>query len=105
MYRGTTPTFTFNVPDDVFLTEASNVYVTFAQMDETVVFTKESPDLTITDHSVQLYLTQEDTLKLPNGRVKVQLNWLYEESGVTKRACTKITTIDAKRNLIDEVLP
>lgn len=104
MYRGTTPTFTFTLPETVDLTEADSVYVTFAEMDETLIYTKTGEELSIEEHSVEVYLTQEETLALPDGRVKVQLNWLYEEGTLLKRACSNIITIDANKNLLDEVL-
>lgn len=40
MYRATTPTITFNIPVD--LTEASEVYVTFAK--DNVILTKTNAD-------------------------------------------------------------
>lgn len=106
MYRGTTPTFTFTLPDEVDLTLAENVYVTFAKMNETIIFTKDKDDedIEIIAHSVEVYLTQEETLALPIGQVKVQLNWLYDDDGVTKRACSNKAVIQTSRNLIDEVL-
>lgn len=104
MYRGTTPTYTFTLPDEVDLTLASKVYVTFAKMDETIIFTKDNDDIEITAHSVEVYLTQEETLALPDGRIKVQLNWLYDDNGVTKRACSNKVVITTQKNLIDKVL-
>ncbi len=101
MYRATTPTITFNIPVD--LTEASEVYVTFAYQGG--VLTKTSESLTITTSSVAVYLSQEETLTLPVGEVTAQINWLYEEEGAIKRACSNIIKVNISRNLIDEVLP
>ena len=104
MYRGTTPTYTFNLPETVDLTEASKVYVTFAKMNEEIIYTKENADLDISAQSVGVYLSQEETLALPNGQVKVQLNWLYAEGNRTKRACSQKIVIQTQKNLIDEEL-
>lgn len=108
MYRGTTPTYTFTLPDDVDLTQATKVYVTFSTDDksekELATWTNADDAVTVSEHSVELYLTQEETLALPDGKIKVQLNWLYNEGSLTKRAASKKTTIKTERNLLDEVL-
>ena len=100
MYRATTPTITSNIPVD--LTEASEVYVTFAK--DNVILTKTNADLTITSSSVAVYLSQEETLSLPVGEITAQINWLYTEEGATKRACSNIVKVNISKNLIDEVL-
>lgn len=102
MYKGTTPTYTFT-SNDVDLTIASKVFVTFSTMDEKEIMTK-SDDLVITSHSVEVYLNQEETLSLPTGSIKVQINWLYDDNGETKRACSNKMTIPTKKNLKNEVL-
>ena len=104
MYRGTTPTYTFTLPETVDLTEADKVFVTFAKMSEEIIYTKENADLTIEAHSVAVYLTQEETLALPNGQLKVQLNWLDHQGTLLKRACSNKLVIETNKNLIDEVL-
>ena len=104
MNRGTTPTYTFTMPQGVDLTHASKVYVTFAQLDDTLIITKSDEDLVITSSKVEVYLTQEETLSFPNGQIQVQLNWLYEEGGKTKRACSQKMQIIAQKNLLDKVL-
>ena len=103
MYRGTTPTYTFTLPDEVDLTLAADVYVTFAKYNRETLFTKTGSDLSITAHSASVYLTQEETLSLP-GEVLIQLNWTYAEGTKMKRACSDILTIRTKRNLINEVI-
>lgn len=100
MYRATTPTITLNVPID--LTDARDVYVTFA--DSSVILTKSNADLDVTPNKVRVFLTQEETLSLPKGDVKVQINWIYEDGGATRRACSDIARINVKDNLINEVI-
>ena len=68
--RGTTPTNYFNV--DLDLTEAASIYITYAQNDD-VVFEKEKSDITITPERLSVMLTQEDTLKLDEGEVLIQI--------------------------------
>lgn len=104
MYRGTTPTYSFIMPEGVDLTLAQNVYVTFANVKDRVIFTKTGADLEVTASQVDVYLTQEETLSFPQGDVRVQLNWTYDQGGRTKRACSQKMTISTERNLIDRVL-
>lgn len=104
MYRGTTPTYTFILPETVDISLASQVYVTFCKMNGDLIYTKTGDDLNIAENSVEVYLTQEETLKFPNGSVQVQLNWIYSDENKDKRACSEIMTITAKKNLIDEVI-
>ena len=73
-------------------------------MDETPILTKTDDDLEVTADSVGVYLTQEETLSFPVGRIKAQLNWLYQQGNKTKRACSDMLMITAKKNLIDEVI-
>jgi len=104
MFRGTTPTYTFIMPEAVDISLASEVFVTFSRNNGTEIFTKTGGDLEIANNSVEVYLTQEETLALPNGQVQVQLNWTYQEGTRTKRACSQILNIYTRRNLIDEVI-
>lgn len=46
MYRGTTPTFTMTLPEEIDLSNADNVYVTFSGKDS-VLLTKGTEDLQI----------------------------------------------------------
>lgn len=61
MRRGTTPTITINT--DLDLTDASNLFVTFKQ-DGVVVFEKTLSDVTVTEETVVVNLTQDETLAL-----------------------------------------
>ena len=66
MRRGTTPTITIST--DISLVEASNFYLTFKQGDR-VIFEKELDDVTITEDTVSVWLTQAETLALKDGRM------------------------------------
>lgn len=104
MYQGVTPTFKFIAPSGLDMSLASKVWVTFSTMDEREVLTKSGDELTVTESSVELILTQRETLKFPKDKVKVQLNWVYRESGEDKRACSNKIEIDIISNLKREVL-
>lgn len=104
MYRGTTPTCRFILPDCVDITQANDVYVTFSKENGAEIITKTGNDLEMDHNYVAVFLTQEETLSFPKGIVMAQLNWLYDDDGVTKRACSNIIKIQSLRNLKNEVL-
>lgn len=99
MIRGTTPTYTFIAPEGLDMTQARNVYVTFDHL-----FTKSGGDLEVTETSVGVYLTQEETLKFPSGKVKIQINWTYQDGSKIKRAASEPMYITANPNLIEKVI-
>ena len=101
MYRATTPTVTFNFPSTVDMTQASDVKVTFKS--KRYNLTKDSEDLVIDAHSVSVLLTQEETIKFALGNFEAQVNWLYNEGNIVKRACSNIVVLTANENLLNEV--
>lgn len=103
-FKGTTPTYTLTLPEEIDLSQASNVYVTFAKSNYAVIVQKDSDELEIVGNVVNVFLTQEETLRFPLGEVYLQLNWTYVENGISKRACSQIVTIKSARNLINEVI-
>ena len=80
MIRGTTPTHKLNV--NVDLTEA-RVYVTYKQRGSVIVERnneEETNTLTINAESVELTLTQEETLKFyANEKVEIQIRAIFED--------------------------
>ena len=102
MYKGTTPTFTLTLPNDVDLTIADNIYVTFEKGKKEL--RKTGADLVVTAHIIEVYLTQEETLSFPSGDVALQVNWTYTQGGVKKRAATEIVKVNMRTNLEDKVL-
>ena len=103
MYRGITPTFTFTLPETVDLTDATNVYVTFADRNGRTVARKTGEELNIDDNVVEVYLSQEETLAFPS-MVYIQINWTYSEGNKVKRACTEIVSTPFTANLEPRVL-
>ena len=72
MWRGTTPTLTFTLPDGVSLEDFSTVYLTFAQNGHNVL-EKTKDELESTDDGFQLLFSQADTLRFSPGPIKIQL--------------------------------
>lgn len=103
MYKGITPTFTLTLPEDIDLSFASHIYVTLGRKGKAIL-QKTEEDLDIDANIVSVFLDQAETLALPEGEVQIQVNWTYQEAGVTKRACSEIAKTWWKRNLEGEVL-
>lgn len=100
MIRGTTPTFKLRLKDtSIDLTKADNIYVSFSQ--KSVRLMKSGEDLEVNGNEVDVYLTQEESLKFVDGEVEIQINWTYDDGS---RACTNIVTINVSKNLIGRVL-
>lgn len=102
--KGTTPTFTLTLPEDIDLNAADNVYVTLSYMNSgREIFTKESEDLVIDGNVIDVFLTQEETLSFPSAAM-LQVNWTYNDAGVNKRASSEIVSIDFTNNLLSRVV-
>ena len=104
IYRGVTPTFTFRGPQDLDMTLARQIWVTFSTPDEREILTKTGNDVTAVANTVQVYLTQNETLRMPSRNVKVQLNWVYQDGSREKRASSNKFVINTENNLKNEVL-
>ena len=70
MRRGTTPTNIFNV--DVDCTTAEAIYITYSQYGRTK-FEKTIEDIDVTEETMSVKLTQEETLLLREGNVSIQI--------------------------------
>jgi len=103
MYKGTTPTIVLTLPADVDLSDASNVYVSIAKRNGAEIIRKTTSDLVIDEHSISVYLSQEETLSLPEF-IELQVNWTYVQDNTTKRIASKIYTLRFENNIINQVL-
>ena len=74
-HRGTTPTNTFNV--NVDLREAT-IFISYYQRGR-VVIEKTGDDLTVTENQIETTLTQEETLRLRTGPVRIQIRYVMED--------------------------
>lgn len=100
--KGTTPTFIFETTANIDLTQATEVWVTFSTTNEEEILTKKDTDLDLTAQSVSVFLTQNETLAFPKGRIKAQINWLFVEDGIEKRAASEKMLIATQSNLVNE---
>ena len=75
MVRGTTPTNTFKLPFYMEIADISEIYVSYSQNGK-IKIEKSIGDLIIKYEEnlvIVCVLTQEDTLKLSEGKVKIQI--------------------------------
>ena len=100
MYKGTTPTLLFTTQAELDLTRATDVYITLSDMNKTELMTKSGDDLIIEAKRVGVYLTQEETLSLPQ-RIQAQINWTYPNE---KRMCSQIMILNVSDNLLNKVI-
>lgn len=98
--RGTTPTLTLNVETNTDLRQVAHVYVTIKNGGN--LLTKADTDLTIGEHSVALYLSQEETLAMLSSSGWVQVNWTYADGS---RDATVKARIELDDQLLMEVVP
>lgn len=76
MYRGTTPTLLFTMPFNS--TGITVLYVTFQQEGKNVL-EKALDDVEWEGNEIKIKLTQEDTLKLGEGDVMIQIRLKFED--------------------------
>ena len=72
MWRGTTPTHTFTLPDGIRAEDFTVIFITYSQ-NGTPVLEKEKADMTLEDNIIRLTFSQADSLLFDAGPVKIQL--------------------------------
>jgi len=98
--RGTTPTFTLSFDgSEIDLTEAESVYVTFVGSGKKITKTGESLD--VQEKSVSVFLSQQESLSLPEGDVEIQANWTYADG---RRCASDCVVYRFTRQLLDKVV-
>lgn len=97
---GLTPTIIVRMPQEIDLTEAAHVYVSFKQAGKLIL--KKTDGFTVAPHEVSVYLTQEETLKFAPRDATIQVNWTYATG---QRGATRWVGIAFNNNHLPEVLP
>lgn len=102
MIKATTPTITLTLPDNIDLTSADAIYVTFSQFDVTLTKTLGEDVELISPYVIAVTLTQEESLMFvaTNYPVNVQVNWMVNGT----RIATEIGQLILSPNLIPEVI-
>ena len=95
----TTPTFTLTFSEQTLdLTQAQSVYVTFRA--GRCFLTKSGDEITVSEKSIFVPLSQEDTARFETGKVHIQANWIVGG----KRAASEIVEYDITGNLLPKVV-
>lgn len=78
--RGTTPTCTFTTPYQA--SEIQKGYITFKQRSSVILEKSlDSDDVVVQDESIDVYLSQKDTLKFyQNAKAEVQIRLLLNDA-------------------------
>lgn len=96
--RGTTPTFVLSFTEqDLNLTQADNVYVTFASAGWTL--TKTGEDLNVEEKQISIWLSQEETLSFCD-MIEIQANWTSGDN----RAASEVVEYSLSKQLLREVV-
>ena len=98
--RYTTPTFELTFTEDgLDLTNAESVFVTFNAPG--FCLTKTGEDLTVAEKKISVFLSQEETGKMPEGPVRIQANWKNPDG---KRMASTIAVAQVSAQLMQKVI-
>lgn len=97
--RGTTPTITINVKNEIDLSAITSIWVYISQKNKVVV-DKELTDVTIdAEHRViTVRLEQDDTLALKAGEALFQIRLLMSDTTALATTAQKITIIEVYKD-------
>ena len=96
----TTPTFTLTFTEqDLDLTQALNVYVTFKSGCHTL--TKSGDALTVQAKSIGVHLSQRETANFRPGDIEIQANWI---TVLGNRAGSEVVRYPISKQLLMEVI-
>ena len=96
----TTPTIILSFAEsDIDLLAAEHVYVTMKN-GRTVV-TKKDSELTVFSQQINFGLTQQESLMLGEGAIRVQVNWTYSDG---TRASSNISAFNLTEQLLKRVV-
>lgn len=79
MYRGTTPTICFSLISSMDLADAAGIWLTFSMFGRSMTFTDDRITVDAPERKMYVTLTQQETLSLGTGTVKVQARILMRD--------------------------
>ena len=97
MRRGTTPTHTFTLPEEIPLSTFTVIFITYSQMGKVRV-EKSINDIFIDGHTASVTLTQADTLSFRSGSVEIQMR---AKTALGEAYASDIVTVPAEKILKD----
>lgn len=97
----TTPTFTFDfgTTENLDLTEASSVYVTFKSKHN--ILTKSGSTLEVDPKQIRVHLSQTDTSIFSVGIVEIQANWVMPDGF---RGASEVYEFNVDKQLLQKVI-
>ena len=102
MIKGTTPTIKYNLPFSSSLIKSAEIVVMYVDANKEVLIVRNLESCTIGDKSIEMKLTQEETLKLPApSTVEVQLRIVTKDDTILATVPEKVTV---KRLLKEDVI-
>lgn len=100
MIRGTTPVLRLKIKGAML--NGSSVYITISQGAYGILMTKTGSDLTITEEdgtsTVEITLSQADTLSLKKGSALIQARWINSEGIACATPIKEFTITDILLN-------
>ena len=100
MMQALTTTFTSTFPvEKIDISLVHSINFTIAQGTTKIV--KEGNDIEVNGQTLSTTLSQEESLRITQGRVKVQWNWLFEDGA---RGGSKQKIFEVEDNLYKEVM-
>ncbi len=90
--RGTTPTITLNIKDEIDLSQVTEVWIYFSQQNK-VKIDKTIEDVTIdtANNTITVLLSQDDTLGLKSGDAIFQMRMLLQDETALASKDSKVT--------------
>ena len=97
--KGLTTTFTIKFSDEeIQLTHAEAIFVTFENTKTGIKIQKTGSDLEVSYNTIRTTLSQRETLRLGVGKLEIMVNWVLD--GV--RDASNIMTYELTKNLIEK---
>lgn len=98
--RYTTPVFTLTFTEQSLdLTQAAEVFVTFKQACKVITITGEN--LEVTEKTISVSFSQEETAQFFEGDVEIQANWVMVDGN---RAASEVVMYQFTKNLLQAVI-
>lgn len=104
--RGSTPTITANIPEDIDLSEVVNCWLYFNQCNKVVVDKLITDiDIDVQNHTITTSLSQEDTLRLKVGTCLIQIRLLLADDTCLPSSEAPVRVLDVYKEGVMSVEP
>ena len=97
MWRGTTPTNTFSLPEDIAFDDFDVIFLTYSQRGR-IVFEVGMDRMDVAGQTIHIILTQAETLQFVPGAVQIQMRGRMKDG---RAIASNVITTTAKEVLKD----